>query len=90
MANMNNLSLLAEPTARLIFNKVVEKRRIRFGDLVKKPPSVNQTEARKYLDKLENANLISKKGSPVEDFIIYFVTADGLTASRKLRQMTDW
>jgi hypothetical protein len=36
------------------------------------------------LKELKDARLIKELGSPVEDFNIYYITADGLDVSRKL------
>jgi DNA-binding HxlR family transcriptional regulator len=84
MVDINKLSSLAKPTARLVFGQVVKNRTIRFGDLVKQVPAIDQAVAREDLRGLEQANLIAKKSSAVEDFTTYYVTADGLEASRKI------
>jgi len=81
------LALLAAPVVRLVFERVLKNRSIRFGDLIKQveqvDPNVDRRQAKATLDQLQNAHLIKEKGSALEDFNTYYVTADGLEASRK-------
>lgn len=84
LVKLSKLSPLVQPTARDMFKQVVEHRKIRFGDLIKQIPDIDLNTARENLRGLEQANLIAKKSSAVEDFTTYYVTSDGLEASRKI------
>ena len=78
------LSLLSDPIARRLFEYVVKMRSIRFEELAKRvEPEVDRQMAKTMLQKLEQAQLIGEKGAALDDYTTYYVTADGLEASRK-------
>lgn len=78
------LGLLSDPIARRIFDHVVKMRSIRFADIAKRvQPEVDRDAAKAMLQKLEQAQLIGEKGAALDDYTTYYVTADGLEASRK-------
>lgn len=82
--DFGTLSKLTTPMVRPIFKLVVKNRSIRFGELARQvEPEVNREQAKITLKELKDAHLIKEKGSAVEDFNTYYVTADGLEASRK-------
>ena len=82
--DLATLSLLSDPIARRIFEHVVKMRSIRFEELAKRvQPEVDRQLTKAMLQKLEQAQLISEKGASLDDYTTYYVTADGLEASRK-------
>lgn len=81
----DTLSLLTNPITRRVFGMVVKSRSIRFEQLVKQVEAdVDRDRAKRTLQELIDAHLIKQKGSAVEDFATYYVTADGLEASRRV------
>ena len=82
---LTKLSALAPSANNQVFTQVVSNRSIRFGDLVKST-GFDRTVTKQALQELEQANLIAEKNAGIEDFNIYFVTADGLEAEREVRR----
>lgn len=83
---ISTLSLLEQGVARQLFGQVVRNRRIRFADLMKKvQPDVSLEQAKIGLEALQEAHLVDVEGPPIDEFKVYYVTADGLEASRKAR-----
>ena len=79
---------LSEPVAHRVFEEVVQNRLIRMGALLKRVEDVADRQSiRKTLEALKEAQLIAEKPSAVEDFTTYYVTAEGLEASRKTGKM---
>ena len=86
------LSVFQDRDTLDMFNEVVKNKKIRLGDLVKQihRQQITQEKAKYSLDKLEQAGLIAKKGVEPGIYTIYYVTADGLQASRKIRKILSW
>lgn len=85
--DLATFALLAKPLNRQLFETVVKERSIRFADLLRRAsiPDNNRDNARLALQELKDARLI-KELAPMqnfEDFNTYYVTADGLEASRQ-------
>lgn len=83
------LAVLTGLATRVVFDLVVSNRSIRFGELLKKLQQTKRSEvgresAIKSLEELKTAGLIDEKSSSVQDWSTYYVTADGLEASRKV------
>ncbi len=89
--DMQIFSLLSELPTRCVFDQVVKKRRIRFRDLLKQLESVDHPldrgTAKEMLNRLKMAQLISEEVSSIEDWNTYFLTADGLEASREMKKV---
>ena len=89
------LSMLAVPTVRLVFEQVVKNRSIRLGELIERVrPKVDREnveemlrELKETLNKLKDAELIKEKGSAIEEFNTYYVTANGLEANREVKRV---
>lgn len=88
-----NLILLADPLTRHIFEFIAKRRMavykdIRYaveggGDEHRRRPD----EILNRLQKLRHAGLIEEQDSPItNDFNTYYLTAEGLSVERKLRQ----
>jgi hypothetical protein len=86
--DINSLVILNDPTSRLLFEQIVKNRAIRFSDLLTRVEGargvqLDRARAKHSLDRLNDARLITKLNSPVDDFDTFYVTSDGLEASRK-------
>ena len=90
MSDINKFSLLSQPETKLVFDQVFQNRTIRVRDLIRQVPSISHEAAMSNLGKLERAKLVSKKDAASASFTVYYVTPDGLEASRKMRQISDW
>jgi predicted transcriptional regulator len=80
--DLETLTLLSEPATRRVFEHVVKNRSIRLEELMRQL-DIDRDHARTTLRQLQRAQLINEKGAGIEDFNTYYVTADGLAASRK-------
>jgi hypothetical protein len=81
--------LATSQIARLVFEYVAKNRTIRFSELFDRikqvDPAISKDGAQAALAQLKSVNLVGeKKVSDVEDFNTYYITADGLEASRKV------
>jgi predicted transcriptional regulator len=76
---------LKDEGSRKIFKLVVDERRVRFKD-VQDRLQLDREEVRRKLKSLTEAHLIQERGAPLEDFSLYYVTAEGLEAAHELRQ----
>lgn len=83
--NLSTLSVLAPGANNQVFMQVVSHRSIRFDELMKST-GFDRDVTKQALQELEKAHLIQEKGAGVEDFNIYFVTADGLELDREVRR----
>lgn len=87
-----NLVLLSDTLTRHIFDFIAKRRKaiykeIRYtveGETGEGPPQPD--EVLKRLQRLKEAGLIEEQNSPIPDFSTYYVTAEGLSVERKLRQ----
>ena len=82
------LSLVGSESSRKVLVAVAEKRTPRFKDL-DESVDLEREEIRKSLSELEEAGLVKSQESPgdVEDFKVYYPSADGLTAEQELRRL---
>lgn len=82
--DLSTLSLLQHGVARQLLGQVVRNRRIKFSDLVKsvQPVGVSSEQAKVGLKALQEAHLVAAAGPSIDEFKTYYVTADGLEASR--------
>jgi len=82
------LSMLAVPTVRLVFEQVVKNRSIRLGELIERVrPKVDRENVEEMLRELKDAELIKEKGSAIEEFNTYYVTANGLEANQEVKRV---
>ena len=82
------LSMLAVPTVRLVFEQVVKNRSIRLGELIERVrPKVDRENVEEMLRELKDAELIKEKGSAIEEFNTYYVTANGLEANQGVKRV---
>ena len=91
--NADVVTLLTVPAVRDVFNKVAKERTIRFKKL-QNDLGIERDEAFASLNKLKEANLILKEANlikeheaAVEDFTTFYVTAEGLSVERELRNL---
>lgn len=86
------LSVFQDKDTLEIFNQIVKNKKIRLKDLVRQihGTTITQEKAKHSLNVLERAGLVTKKGVETGIYTIYYVTADGLQASRKIRLITTW
>ncbi len=88
--DITTLSLLTDIVTRAVFEQVVKNRSIQLRELIKKlDPVLERDVALTTLKKLKDACLIAEKSSSLTDWNPYYVTADGLEASRKIRHLMD-
>jgi len=80
---MTNYTLpsLASTENKRIFEKVVEARWIRFDELVEKT-GIDRETAKEALKELQKDELLARKGAPLEDLAVYYITTKGLRANR--------
>jgi predicted transcriptional regulator len=76
---------LKDEGTRNVFSLVVGERRVRLKDLQDRL-QLNRDEARNSLESLTRDNLIQKQPAPLEDFSLYYVTAQGLELAHELRR----
>lgn len=86
MMNSDVVTLLTVPAVRDVFNKVAKERTIRFKKL-QSDLGIERDEAFASLNKLKEANLIKEHEAAVEDFTTFYVTAEGLSVERELRNL---
>jgi len=86
MMNADVVTLLTVPAVRDVFNKVAKERTIRFKKL-QNDLGIERDEAFASLNKLKEANLIKEHEAAVEDFTTFYVTAEGLSVERELRNL---
>ena len=79
--DLTTLSALAAPSAREIFKQIVNRRTVRFNDLVQL--AGGREPAKQAIKLLIGASLVKEESSGLEDFNTYYVTAQGLEASRQ-------
>jgi hypothetical protein len=79
------LQIIADPMIGTVLEQVAKNRMIRFGDLLQMtdPPTAREA-ARGAIRKLRAMRLIDENESAIEDFNTLYITADGLSAIRKL------
>jgi hypothetical protein len=78
--------LVSDSIARKLFDLIVERKKVRFGELVD-PQGPTPESAEKTLTLLKNEELIGEVPGSLRDWNTYFVTAKGLGASRALRRL---
>ncbi len=78
--------LFDDEQTRRIFDQVVDQRKVQFKNL-RRVQGLDRKVAREKLGLLKEAHLVEERGAPIEDFSIFYVTAEGLEAKRKLRQI---
>ncbi len=76
---------LADEATRKVFGMVVDQRKVRFKDL-QESLHLDREEAKSKLKDLKEAHLIEERAAPLEDFSLYYVTAEGIEAARELRR----
>lgn len=79
-------TLFEDEQTRRIFDQVVDQRKVQFKSLYQSQ-GLDRVAAREKLSVLKKAHLVEERGAPIEDFSIFYVTADGLEANRKLRRI---
>jgi predicted MarR family transcription regulator len=83
--DLMTLGLLGGIETRLVFDQIVRNRRIRLNELLGRVgEQLDEETVVHSLERLRNAGLIQELGAPLRDFNTYYVTADGLEASRKI------
>jgi DNA-binding HxlR family transcriptional regulator len=83
----STISLLANTEYKRVFDKVLEARWIRFDKLVEKT-GIDPDMVREALQELEKDDLVAKKGAPLEDLTVYYITTKGLRANRRMSRFT--
>ncbi len=85
------LSVLANPANRIVLDQIVRSRSIRVGELLARlqqsgtsGTTVGREAVFDSLRQLKNMGLIEEMSAPVPEWTTYYVTADGLRASRKV------
>lgn len=92
--NLNVVMLLSDTITKRVFQEVLRNRTVLFKELWeslnknKELASVKKPEVEGAVKKLQDANLIKERTTPIKDFNTYYVTANGLNAERELR-LTD-
>jgi len=84
MAQPNIQEIFSSETTRKILDQVVDHSQVQFRD-IRDAQGLDTESTRKTLDHLKDAHLIEEQGAPLEDFSLFYVTAEGLEARRKLR-----
>lgn len=79
-------TLFDDEQTRRIFDQVVDQRKVQFKNL-RQTQGLDRDAVREKLSRLKDAHLIEESGAPIEDFSIFYVTADGLEAKRRLRRI---
>ncbi len=86
--DLDILKLVAKADVHPVFEEIVKRRRVRFKDLTKSARlRLDRGTLTKSLHDLEHVHVIKVKGSPVDDFKTYYVTAKGLEMERKAKLM---
>jgi len=79
--------IAAEPIARAVLEQVAKSRYVRFDELLKMTqPKIDRAAVKDALSKLKDMHLVDEKSTSIEDFNTFFITADGLEASRLVKQ----
>lgn len=83
--NFTQLAILENKQSLEIFKQVVKNRSIGFKELVSRA-NVTKENARLNLKELQAHHLIEEQvsSSDIDDYNTFYVTADGLEASRKV------
>jgi len=82
MINDTVALLISNKLLQSVFMEIAKNRSVQFKDLNKNGVANEQIE--QAVTVLKEADLIKESPAPIRDFNMYYVTADGLNASRKL------
>jgi hypothetical protein len=77
-------TLFADNDTRRIFSAIARRRTVPYKVLREIFPSLEKEEIERRLNKLKEARYIDVTGGPFDDFKIYYVTTEGLSAEREL------
>ncbi len=84
MSNIDQYSTIA-PSTRSVLKEVASSRSIRLGELMKKAqPEIERATVESSLQELKNLHFIDERSSVLNDFRTFFITAEGIEATRKL------
>ncbi|AFZ49502.1 hypothetical protein [Dactylococcopsis salina] len=79
-------SLINDPNNKRVFDRVAENRRVHLGELLKQVKT-DRNETKRALHQLEKEKLVAKKGAPIEDYTIYYITSKGLKVKREIERI---
>ena len=84
MASITDMSTIASST-RGVLREIASSRSIRLGDLLRKStPAMPRETVETSLEQLKGLHLIDERSSVLDELRTYFITAEGLEATRKL------
>lgn len=81
--------ILEEHDARVVFQRITEEKLINFRDLENslKRDGLVRNDLRGVVEHLIADGLIEAQRAPIGDFDTFYLTEDGLTASRTLKNL---